>query len=53
MRRRHRPLILRLIDAAFPDDPTIPPRRHKIAHKHRKDAKRRRIRERKPKEPKS
>lgn len=53
MKRTLRPFILRLINALFPHEPTIPPRKRTIAHRHTKKTERRRIRERKPKEPKS
>ena len=53
MKRTLRPFVLRLLDAMFPHDPTIPPRKRTITHRHVKKTARRRIRERKPKEPKS
>lgn len=52
MKYSRRPFILRLLDAIFPSDPTIPPRRRPTIETHVKKAERRHIRERKPKEPK-
>lgn len=52
MKRTLRPFVLRLIDALFPSDPTIPPGRRADAQRHRKAGKLSSTARRKPKETK-